>query len=141
MAKGLPRHCPMCRCPACRRPTCHNPKSLPQRLWRFRRLAEDDWRIAFDGLRPHTTALWRNLDDAERRRFLRHLRPYWEAHRHRLAPPVADRFESWIASGRLTLAAGRLTGATREAVTWRGRGETVKRRLLVVATRDVARVG
>jgi uncharacterized NAD(P)/FAD-binding protein YdhS len=92
-------------------------------------LAEDDWRLAFDGLRPHTTALWRNLDDTQRRRFLRHLRPYWEVCRHRMAPRVAARFDAWIASGALTLAAGRLTGATREAVTWRVRGDTVKRRL------------
>lgn len=102
---------------------------LSQRLWSFRRLAEDDWRLAFDGLRPHTTALWRNLDDTQRRRFLRHLRPYWEVCRHRMAPRVAARFDAWIASGALTLAAGRLTGATREAVTWRVRGDTVKRRL------------
>ncbi len=102
---------------------------LSQRLRNFRHLANEDWRQAFDGLRPHTTALWRNLGDTERRRFLRHLRPYWEAHRHRIAPSVADRFDAWIASGALTLAAGRLTGATREAVTWRERGQTVERRL------------
>lgn len=103
--------------------------SLSQRLWTFRRLAQDDWRVAFDGLRAHTTALWRNLDDRQRRRFLRHLRPYWEVHRHRLSPPVADRFEGWIASGALTVTAGRLTGATSDAITWRVRGETVVRRL------------
>ncbi len=102
---------------------------LSQRLSTFRRSAQDDWRVAFDGLRGHTTSLWRNLDEAQRRRFLRHLRPYWEVHRHRMAPQVADRFEAWTASGALTLAAGRLTGATQEAVTWRVRGETVKRGL------------
>ncbi len=85
--------------------------------------------MAFDALRPHTTALWRDLDEAQRGRFLRHLRPYWEVHRHRMAPDIADRLDGWIAAGAVTLAAGRLTGADASAVTWRVRGETVKRRL------------
>jgi uncharacterized NAD(P)/FAD-binding protein YdhS len=105
------------------------PDSLSRRLWTFRRRAESDWRNAFDGLRAHTTALWRDLSPDERGRFLRHLRPYWEAHRHRLAPAVAGHLDGWIASGALTIAAGRLETADRHAVTWRVRGETVKRRL------------
>lgn len=105
------------------------PAALSQRLWGFRRRAAGDWRAAFDGLRVHTPALWRGLPPPERARFLRHLRPYWEAHRHRLAPAAADRFDAWRASGALTVAAGTLEGADRHAVTWRVRGETVKRRL------------
>lgn len=105
------------------------PAPLSKRLWTFRRLAEGDWRLAFDALRAHTPALWRDLAVEERARFLRHLRPYWEAHRHRLAPVVADRFDDWRRSGALTVAAGWLEGADRHAVTWRVRGETVKRRL------------
>jgi uncharacterized NAD(P)/FAD-binding protein YdhS len=58
------------------------------------------WRAAVDSLRPHTQALWRGLSLAERRRFLRHLRPWWDVHRHRIAPPVARRIAALIESGR-----------------------------------------
>ena len=48
------------------------------------------WRSVIDALRTHTQAIWQQLDLVERRRFLRHLRPYWECHRHRAAPEVLD---------------------------------------------------
>lgn len=74
------------------------------------RAAGGDWRAVIDGLRPHTQALWASLPMSERRRFLRHLRPYWEVHRHRLAPPVAARLHAALADGRLRLHAARLQG-------------------------------
>ncbi len=84
------------------------------------------WRAAVDELRPFTQALWRSADSAERARFLRHLRPWWDIHRHRLAPAVADRIEGLRADGRLALRAGKTiavaaTGAG-VTVTWRARG-------------------
>lgn len=70
-----------------------------------------DWRSAFDALRPHHHRIWASLPMEERRRFLRHARPFWEVHRHRMAPDVADRIETARASGQLTILAGRLTAA------------------------------
>lgn len=67
-----------------------------------------DWRSVIDSLRPHTQALWRALPVPERRRFLRHLKPYWEIHRHRLAPEIAGRIERLQREGRLRLMAGRV---------------------------------
>jgi uncharacterized NAD(P)/FAD-binding protein YdhS len=67
-----------------------------------------DWRAVIDSLRPFTQAIWQNLDLAEHRRFLRHLRPIWEAHRHRAAPQalaVKDKLER---AGRLFCRRGRL---------------------------------
>ncbi len=63
-----------------------------------------------DALRPQTQALWRNLPVAERRRFLRHIRPYWEVHRHRVAP-TGRRAElsELLQSGQLSVSAGRIT--------------------------------
>lgn len=61
-----------------------------------------DWRAVVDALRPHTQRLWRSLPIAERRRFLRHARPYWEAHRHRVAPEVFTIVERLTAAGQLT---------------------------------------
>ena len=44
----------------------------------------------------------------DRRRFLRHVRPFWEVHRHRLAPAVSQLVDDLQRSGRLTLHAGRI---------------------------------
>lgn len=83
------------------------------------------WRAAVDSLRPHTQKLWRGLSLAERRRFLRHLRPWWDVHRHRIAPPVARRIAALIEAGRLEVLAGRIRGDAPGAVTvaLRGGGE------------------
>lgn len=52
-----------------------------------------DWRALIDGLRPHTTKLWAAMPKGERRKFLRHARPFWEVHRHRMAPAVAAKVQ------------------------------------------------
>jgi uncharacterized NAD(P)/FAD-binding protein YdhS len=70
-----------------------------------------DWRAAVDELRPYTQGLWRAMDVVERKRFLRHLRPWWDVHRHRLAPSVARKIEAMRESGRLTILAGKVTHA------------------------------
>lgn len=69
------------------------------------------WRGAVDALRPITQRLWAGASLAERARFLRHLRPFWDVHRHRLAPVVADRIEALVASGRLSFRAGKTIAA------------------------------
>lgn len=86
-----------------------------------------DWRQVVDALRPVTRAYWQSLDEERRRRFLRHLRPWWDIHRHRLAPEVADRLTSQIERGRLQVVAGRPLCLLAEtggsiAVHWRPRG-------------------
>ena len=72
------------------------------------------WRAVIDGLRPITAELWRGLPAIERSRFLRHLRPWWDVHRHRIAPTAADRFEATLHDGTLTIRRGRLRGVERE---------------------------
>ncbi|KQM97982.1 FAD/NAD(P)-binding protein [Sphingomonas sp. Leaf25] len=74
--------------------------------------AGDGWRGAVDALRPVTQLLWSGADGAERRRFLRHLRPFWDVHRHRLAPAVGARIDAMVAAGRLRFAAGKLVEVT-----------------------------
>ncbi len=70
--------------------------------------ARCDWRGVVDALRPHIQAIWQALDSVERRRFLRHVRPYWEVHRHRTAPAVAKRLDAAISKGKLSILAGRI---------------------------------
>ena len=69
-----------------------------------------DWRSVIDSLRPVTTELWQGLRLPERRRFLRHLRPYWDIHRHRLAAPVAELLAAELAGGTLQVIRGRVAG-------------------------------
>ena len=66
------------------------------------------WRSVVDALRPHTQQIWQSLSTAQKRRFLRHLRPWWDVHRHRMAPAVADVIEGALRKGQLRLQAARL---------------------------------
>jgi uncharacterized NAD(P)/FAD-binding protein YdhS len=67
-----------------------------------------DWRAIVDELRPFTGDVWAEMQLTDRARFLRHLRPWWEIHRHRMAAPVADRIDAAMDSGQLTLYGGRI---------------------------------
>jgi len=75
-----------------------------------REAAGQDWRVAIDALRPHVQSIWRRWSLTERRQFLRHARPWWDVHRHRLAPKVAARIDHLTASGVLRTAAGQIRG-------------------------------
>jgi uncharacterized NAD(P)/FAD-binding protein YdhS len=85
-----------------------------------------DWRAVTDDLRRSARRLWRSWSPADRRRFLTHLRPIWDVHRHRLAPTVASRMSSMIAAGDLSVEAGRIVriemADQRVLVTLRPRG-------------------
>jgi len=65
-----------------------------------------DWRGVMDGLRPATQALWQRLSSKERSRFLRHALPWWNIHRHRVAPDVFDKFEKLVSDGIVRFHAG-----------------------------------
>jgi len=79
--------------------------------WLRQRGAEVGWRTAIDSLRPHSHSLWQGLDTDQQRRFLRHARPWWDVHRHRIAPEVADTIVRLVAEGRLEIVAGRIVAA------------------------------
>jgi len=97
-------------------------------LWRWlrKRGAEVGWRAAVDALRPYSQQLWQSLPPAEQRRFARHARPWWDVHRHRIAPEVAQRLQEMIAEGRLEIVAGRIQSIEDDgnalAVAYRRRG-------------------
>jgi len=71
-----------------------------------------DWRDLLAALRASTPALWVRLSDVERRRFLRHVQPYWDVHRHRVAPAAYQRFEEAVVSGQIHSMAGRIQRVT-----------------------------
>lgn len=64
-----------------------------------------------DQVRAQGYDLWHVLPVAERRRLVRHLRPYWDVHRFRIAPQVEAVLDAAIASGRLDILAGSVADA------------------------------
>ncbi|MCJ8159097.1 FAD/NAD(P)-binding protein [Sphingomonas sp. LaA6.9] len=111
-------------------PLSDRPPAELSDLVRFVRLQADmhGWRDAVDALRPMTQMMWSAAPDMTRRRFLRHLRPWWDVHRHRLAPEVAARIAALQVEGRLRFAAGKIARVDRVGghaeIAWQPRGET-----------------
>ena len=91
------------------------------------------WQAVINGLRASLPELWQGLPVAEQARFLRHLRPFWDAHRHRLPMEIHASLMEEFASARAELLRGQVKGVTRTragfAVTLLRRGreaETLK---------------
>lgn len=70
--------------------------------------AAPDWRAVMDGLRPVTQDLWKGWSASQRGRFLRHAAAFWNVHRHRMAPAVAEEIAALRRSGQLVVHRGRL---------------------------------
>lgn len=66
------------------------------------------WQPVIDELRPFMVDVWQTMSLQDRRRFLRHLRPWWDVHRHRMAAQVADRIDAARASGQFRVLVGRV---------------------------------
>ncbi|MFT4184932.1 MAG: FAD/NAD(P)-binding protein [Rhizobium sp.] len=63
------------------------------------------WHAVIDQVRAQGQDLWRAMPLEERRRIVRHLRPFWDVHRFRVAPQVEAVSEGAIRSGRLEVLA------------------------------------
>ena len=72
------------------------------------------WHCVIDQVRSHGHAIWKNLPIAERCRIVRHIRPYWDVHRFRIAPQVEDVLERAIAEGRMEVLAASVGQVERE---------------------------
>ena len=104
--------------PAATAPLPVDPISYPTSLNALARLlrreaeqatqAGGSWHAAIDSLRPFTNDVWQAMPLPERARFLRHLRPWWDVHRHRLAPSVANRIATAQSCGQLRIHVGRI---------------------------------
>lgn len=85
------------------------PKTVRE-LLRFIRqnAATQEWRSVIDALRPVTQQLWQNLPLVEQQRFRRHVKAYWETHRHRVAPEIGAVLSELIQARQLVHYAGRI---------------------------------
>lgn len=107
-------------------------------LRQVRRLSDTlDWRSVMDQARLQVRTVWRSWSREQRASALRHLRPYWDVHRHRLAPRIAGLIGDMQAAGELETAAGRVVSAEthdgKVHVRWRPRGSSELRDLEVDA--------
>ncbi|MFG1477839.1 FAD/NAD(P)-binding protein [Xanthobacter sp. V4C-4] len=90
------------------------------------RAAGADWQRLPLAVKPVLNALWSTASDAERRRFARHLRVYWDITLHRAAPPTYGWLARARAEGRFANIKGRVIALDADgdtvAVTLRRRG-------------------
>jgi uncharacterized NAD(P)/FAD-binding protein YdhS len=94
------------------------PHAFPTVLTELTRFVRDEarnavecggsWQHIVDELRPFMQDVWQAMSAADKARFLRHVRPWWEVHRHRMAGVVADRIEAARRAGQLRIHAGRV---------------------------------
>jgi uncharacterized NAD(P)/FAD-binding protein YdhS len=71
------------------------------------------WQAVVNGLRSSLQDIWRALPVVEQARFLRHLRPFFDAHRHRLPIEVHARLMAELDGGRAVLVRGSATNLER----------------------------
>jgi uncharacterized NAD(P)/FAD-binding protein YdhS len=99
-----------------------------------------DWRSVVDGLRPYNQRLWGSWTARQRRQFLRHLRPWWNVHRHRLPPDLHDGLTAAIGTGQVRLVAGEFVGIERTAdavaATIRARGQKERKQIEIARVYD-----
>ena len=72
------------------------------------------WHPVFDALRIQGRDIWRGLDAEARRRVVRHLRPFYDVHRFRLAPQTEAILERRLKQGALRLRRARLGAVASE---------------------------
>lgn len=98
-------------------PSAHAELAAPRRTWTAQELGTSvrsavravrvaleemqcsggDWRSVIDGLRPHNNSTWRSWDQVQRARFVRHVRAWWDVHRHRAAGDVLAQVHEYLA--------------------------------------------
>ena len=94
-----------------------------------------DWREAITRVRNLAPSLWQRLPTRERQRFLRHARPYWDVHRHRLPQQTLAKLEQLQRKEKLHVHAGRILNlelaGEQIRVSWRARGSDDIQTMLV----------
>ena len=103
----------------------HHVKSIRAEMGRVE--AEGlSWRGVFTALRIQSGYLWSRLTHADKRRFLRHLKAFYDVHRYRMSPVTHELIEAAEARGQVRILAAHVKGVERTAqgfdVAFRRRG-------------------
>lgn len=77
------------------------------------------WHSVLDAVRAQGQEIWAGLQLADRRRIARHLRPFWDVHRFRIAPQVEDVIDRAVAAGRMDILAASIETVTRNGPAFR----------------------
>ena len=67
-----------------------------------------DWRAVIGALRKHIPSLWYQSTLSDQKRFLRHVLPYWNIHRHRVPRKVQDLLHRLMREKQLHILRGRV---------------------------------
>jgi uncharacterized NAD(P)/FAD-binding protein YdhS len=67
-----------------------------------------EWRAVIDSLRPYNQRLWASLPDKEKQVFIKHLRHWWDAARHRMPASSADIIYPWLSEEKAVVMGGRI---------------------------------
>lgn len=70
---------------------------------------EFHWQAVIDCLRPNNQDIWQLWSEQERQAFVRHLAPYWNVARHRIAPEIEPILLQLQAQQQLSFLGGRIT--------------------------------
>jgi uncharacterized NAD(P)/FAD-binding protein YdhS len=81
----------------------------PEEMRRFIEEA-DDWRAAQDGIRHQLPDIWHRWSEQMKASFLDHDLRWWNVHRHRLAPEIAEEVRLAIDSGRIRVVKSGVSG-------------------------------
>ncbi|PYY97898.1 FAD/NAD(P)-binding protein [Pseudomonas sp. TKO14] len=94
-------------------PSLRSPRQLLRALRRQCRAAQAqgiDWQAPLDTVRAHIGRLWSQASEAQKRQFVRHVRPWWESHHHRSPPLSAELVARLQEQGRLRVHAASYQG-------------------------------
>jgi uncharacterized NAD(P)/FAD-binding protein YdhS len=67
-----------------------------------------NWISVLNAIRDLTPTIWAEWTRTERARFLRHLKPHWEVHRHRIPAESYTTIQALMREGRIEKLAGRI---------------------------------
>lgn len=90
-----------------------SPRQLLREVRRQCKLALEqgiDWQAPLDTVRANIGRLWSQASEAEKRQFVRHIRPWWESHHHRSPPLSAELVARLHGAGRLRILAASYKG-------------------------------
>lgn len=83
-----------------------SPLFLLHKIRQTARASGVPWQAVIDSLRPHTNTIWQNWNEQQRKSFSRRLLTFWNVHRHRMAPQIAQSVQAMLSSGQLRVMRG-----------------------------------